>query len=134
MVDMKKFLIFFAIALLLCGCGPMRYTSSSAKFAVGKTSYISDYRVIQTLNAHFALAKDSRIVSNPLVIAIRTAEDADPFYDGQSISGQFVMVDTYTYETAASTAANIRMKTVPLVVPKKEYQTQSSQPDYQQRL
>ena len=122
---MKKFLILFTIALLFCGCGPMRYTSSSAKFAIGKTTYISDYRVIQTLNAHFALVRDNRLVDNPLVIAIRTEDDSDIlFYDGQTISGLFVMIDTYTYETAASTADKIRMRTVPLVVPKKEYQTQ----------
>lgn len=132
---MKRFLIVIAFALLICGCSSMRYTSSSAKFAIGKTSYISDYRVIQTLNAHFALVRDNRLVDNPLVIAIRTAEDSDIlFYDGQTISGQFVMIDTYTYETAASTAERIRMRTVPLVVPKKEYQTQKSQPNYQQRF
>lgn len=118
-----RLLLLALVATILCGCGSTTayFSSSPNRFVMGKSTYITNYRVLQTINPHFALAIDNRMVTNRLVIAIRTSEQSDPFYDGQTISGSFVMVDTYTYETNPDEYGRTRVPTVPLVVPKDEY-------------
>lgn len=78
---------------------------------MGKTTRISEYRVMQTLNSGFGLA----INSKAMVIAIKTSTKFYPIYDGETISGNVVMIDTYTYES------QMGMKTVPVVIPYSEY-------------
>ena len=123
-MNMKaRLFILSLIAYILCGCSVMSnsYTlPTSTQFAMGKGTYISNYRIIQTLNEHFALAADNRVGSN-MIIAVRTSGGFDPFYDEEIISGQFVMVDTYTYETVPDDNGRTRAKTVPLVVPRADY-------------
>lgn len=115
----KRIIILAVVMAILSGCGLSYYSSSTTnKFAIGKTSHISNYRVLQAINKHFVLAIDDRIVVNPLVIAIKTSEGHSPFYDGQIISGWFEMTDTYTYETMPDENGRTRIKTVPLVIPK----------------
>lgn len=118
-----RLFLLVIIAILLCGCGTSYYSTSSNQFSMGKTSYISNYRVLQTINTHFVLATDTKIVASPMIVAIRTSDEANPFYDNQMISGGFVMVDTYTYDTVPDENGRSRRKTVPLLIPKAEYQS-----------
>ena len=125
-MKMKARLFIVAIiATILCGCGSTAsYSSSPHRFVMGRATFITNYRVFQTISPHFALAIDNRVVTNRLVIAIRTSEESDPFYDGQTIAGSYVMVDTYTYETNPDEYGRTRVPTVPLVVPRNEYNKQ----------
>lgn len=117
----KLFLLTLAMAIF-CGCSSSYSISTSPyQLAIGKKTYISNYRVIQTIDTHFALAVDSRIVDYPFVIAIKSSVEHAPFYDGQIITGSFVMIDTYTYETVPDKENRTFVKTVPLVIPKNEY-------------
>lgn len=122
----RVFILLLLLAEILCGCSTTYSSTSSAKFSMGKTTYISNYRVMQTLNPHLVLAIDNRAVENKLIIAIQTASRSNPMYDEQIISGRFVMVDTFTYETTRDRYGRTTRKTVPLVVPEKDYKAQSS--------
>lgn len=117
----KGLLILALFSIILSGCGTTMAVTNTNDFAVGKTTRISNYRVLQTLNSHFALALDESPTPNIMVVAIRTSENHSPFYDGQKIGGLFVMIDTYTYETNPDNNGVTRVKTVPLIIPKDDY-------------
>lgn len=116
-----KFLLLMVALFLLGGCGPSYYSTSTQRFSIGKTTYVTNYRVIFCYDAHFAIAMDNRIVVAPTAIAIKSSENFDPFYDGQIINGQFIMIDTYTYDARRDEDGNRNVKTLPLVVPKADY-------------
>ncbi len=122
MLMKTRLLILTIIAAILCGCGPMQYSVNSNRFSLGKATYISDYRVIQTIDSHFALLVNMRNATSPFVIALRTSKAFEPFYDGQYFRGTVVMVDTYSYETRPDEYYRTMNKTVPLVVPKSDYE------------
>lgn len=115
-----KLLILALITAVLCGCGSSNRTTSTNQFSLGKYTYISNYYVLQTLDTHFALAADNR-ASSLVIVAIRTSDYFNPFYDKKRVDGWFVMVDTYTYETMPDKYGRTQIKTVPLVVPKDDY-------------
>ena len=105
-------------------------TVSRTNFSLGKTTRLYNFMVMQC-SEHFALAMETKLVASPLIVAIKTSDSFEPFYDGKAISGYFVMIDTYTYETVPDENGRTRMKTVPLVVPREEYNGQLSLPRYQ---
>ncbi|MCR4860565.1 MAG: hypothetical protein K5910_07880 [Bacteroidales bacterium] len=113
-----RLIVLAILAIVLCGCSTARYSTSSARFYPGKSTYITNYRIMRTISPHLALAVDNRPVDNKLVIAVRTSPGSGPLYDGQIISGRFVMVDTYTYTEGFGRRNRI---TVPLVVPRADY-------------
>ena len=93
------------------------FSKSRTQFSIGTTYSITDYRIIQTINPHLGLAKSA----SGLVLAVQTSDSFDPFYDNLFISGQFVMISTYTYSTVPDEYGRVFSKTVPLVVPLRDY-------------
>ena len=116
---LKLFFLLSFCALLLSGCVAAIRTTTSPKFEIGRTTVVHNYRIIQTIDSHLALASDNDIVSNPVVIAIRSSNMT--LYDELKINGSFVMIDTYTYTTYPDAQGRIFQKTVPLVIPRDEY-------------
>lgn len=119
---MKPRLILLALSILLissCGISNTSSRSNSNQyFRIGKTSHITNFEVIQTLDKGFGLAMNPYTM---MVIAIRTSEKFYPIYDGEKIYGAVVMTTTYTYETREDEHGRTRTKTVPLVIPLSEY-------------
>ena len=109
---MKLRTIIAAVAVLLVtACGTSKYGIKSTapdEFKVGYSTWIFEYTVFQRLEP---------------IIAVRAHEGFKyyPFYDDQLISGKYVMVDTYTYETVPDFRGRVFERTVPLVIPLEEY-------------
>lgn len=97
---MKKFILLIAICLL-SSCAITRNTKH-IKFI--------DATIFQTLDSNTALAIDDHLNT----IQIITNEEV--YYDGRNISGMFILVDTYSYETVQH-----RVKVVPVYVRLSEY-------------
>ena len=57
-----------------------------------------------------------------VLFAVSTSDSFDPLYDDLKISGEFVMIKTYTYETLEDEYGRTKIKTIPLVVPLRDYQ------------
>ena len=109
---MKKALLL-SIAVLLCtlsSCSLFRTSLSHA--AIGDKCYLNA-TIFQAVNSHEALATTSQ-ERNSIVVKLITSEDT--FYDGKRVSGTYIMVDTYTYESKQET-----IKTVPVFIKVSEY-------------
>ena len=121
---MKLRTIIVAVAVLLAtACGTSKYGIKSTApddFKVGQSTWIFQYTVFQRLEPGFCLVESS---FSDQIIAVRAHEGFEyyPFYDKQLISGKYVMVDTYTYETVPDHRGRVFEKTVPLVIPLEEY-------------
>jgi len=124
----RGLIILYVLMTLLSGCSSstslLKTTNSLqvapyGQFAIDKVSYVSEYKVFQTLDKHFGLAVETN--GDGMVIALRTSDDYDPIYDGLRFSGAYVMVETYTYETVPDEKGRTRVKTVPVVIPKDDY-------------
>ena len=102
---MKHIIILLSllVSLLFTSCAAMKSGQGI------ETTYLS-VEIFQTLNKNAALAhtRDWKVVK------IESLEDT--YYDGKAISGTFVLVDTYTYETKNETT-----KTVPVYIRLDEY-------------
>lgn len=115
----KRIFIFALLAILVSSCGVS--TSSLTRpdhFILNRATSISDYQIIQTLDADFGLAMNPY---NGMVIALKSSSQFYPIYDKKVIKGTFVMIDTYSYETVKNEIGNSKIKTVPLVIPYKEF-------------
>lgn len=97
---MKKF-ILLVLVCVLSSCAITRNTAH-LKFV--------DATIFQTLDSNTALAIDEHFN----IIQVITTEEV--YYDGRHISGMFVLVDTYAYETVQH-----RIKVVPVYVRLSEY-------------
>lgn len=97
---MKKFILLI-ILCMLSSCAITRNTAH-LRFV--------DATIFQTLDSNTALAIDEHFNT----IQIITNEEV--YYDGRQISGMFVLVDTYSYETVQH-----RTKVVPVYVRLSEY-------------
>lgn len=86
------------------------------EFKVGWYTPIYNYRVLVIQEPNFFLAIDD-CVESPSVIAVSILDEEGPVYSNQPITGPYVMIDTYTYETQAHT-----QRTIPLVVSLKHYE------------
>ncbi len=121
---MKLRTIIVAVAVLLAtACGTSKYGIKSTApddFKMGQSTWIFQYTVFQRLEPGFCLVESS---FSDQIIAVRAHEGFEyyPFYDKQLISGKYVMVDTYTYETVPDFRGRVYEKTVPLVIPLEEY-------------
>lgn len=121
---MKFRTIIVAVAVLLAtACGTSKYGIKSTApddFKMGQSTWIFQYTVFQRLEPGFCLVESS---FSDQIIAVRAHEGFEyyPFYDKQLISGKYVMVDTYTYETVPDFRGRSFEKTVPLVIPLEEY-------------
>ena len=121
---MKLRTIIVAVAVLLAtACGTSKYGIKSTApddFKMGQSTWIFQYTVFQRLEPGFCLVESS---FSDQIIAVRAHEGFEyyPFYDKQLISGKYVMVDTYTYETVPDFRGRSFEKTVPLVIPLEEY-------------
>ena len=121
---MKIKTIMVALTILLAtACGTSKYGIKSTgpdDFKVGQSTWIFQYTVIQQLEPGFCLVESS---FSEQIIAVRAQKGFEyyPFYDNQLISGKYVMVDTYTYETVPDHRGRVFEKTIPLVIPLEEY-------------
>lgn len=93
---------------------------------IGCVTYINQAMVFQTLGEHFALAKYKNPDGSPMVAAMQTGDGDSPMYDGRVIGGDFVMIDTYTYETVPDEHGRTFIKTVPLMMYKEHYLNQKA--------
>ncbi len=104
---MKKILSLFCLIATTC------LTSSCSIFRNNinnEQTYLS-LEIFQTLSKYEALAHTNDY--DYKVVKVVTSEET--YYDGKSLSGTFVLVDTYTYETKDE-----RIKTVPVYRRKSE--------------
>ena len=121
---MKLKTIVMALAVLLAtACGTSKYGIKSTgpdDFKRGQSTWIYRYMVFQTLEPGLCLVRSS---FSEQIVAIRADENCKyyPFYDQQEISGKYVMVDSYTYETIPDLLGRRFERTVPLVIPLEEY-------------
>lgn len=97
---MKKF-ILLVIVCMLSSCAITRNTAH-LKFV--------DATIFQILDSNTALAIDEHFNT------IQVITNEEVYYDGRQISGMFVLVDTYSYETVQH-----RIKVVPVYVRLSEY-------------
>lgn len=88
---------------MLCSC------STALVRNTRHTEFFLGARVFQVLNSNESLAHDGT-----KVVKFITAEEV--YYEGLDISGKFVLVDTYTYETVEH-----KIKVVPVYVRLSEY-------------
>ena len=91
---------------------------------VGYVTTIRNAEIFQTLEDHFALANWTLFygsLTRKLIVAIRCNEADSPMYDGRVLSGEYVMVDTYTYTTYPDELGRTFSKTVPIVIPREDY-------------
>ena len=110
----KHLIMLLTASLLLSSCGIVTNTGT-----VSTTTKLGDrcnmeLKVFQTLSRSEALCMETRLYSSNDVYKIIT--ESNLLYDGQVISGTWVLVDTYTYETKDE-----RIKTVPVFMPLSEY-------------
>ena len=124
-MNLKYIFLLPLIAILFCGCSSSYNgikTLPYGTFEVGGATYLDGYKVFQTLTRNFGLARNDDF----MVVAIKSSSEFAPIYDGERLSGLVVMIDTYTYETVKDEHGRSTIKTVPLVVPHKEYKTSMS--------
>ena len=89
---MKKILLL-SISILLFASSCTVFTRTSLSHAtIGDKCYLR-VKIFQAFNSHEALAKGNE--NNSIVVKLITTEDT--FYDGKVLSGEYIMVDTYTY-------------------------------------
>ena len=100
---MKKFILLI-VACMLSSC------SVAIMRNAHHTELFTNARIFQVLDSNEALIWDD----NFNVAKIITVEEV--YYEGLKISGRFILVDTYTYETRAH-----RIKVVPVYVRLSEY-------------
>ena len=122
MIKLRTMIVAVAV-LLATACGTSKYGIKSTApddFKVGQSTWIFQYTVFQRLAPGFCLVESS---FSDQIIAVRAHEGFEyyPFYDKQLISGKYVMVDTYTYETVPDHRGRVFERTVPLVIPLEEY-------------
>ena len=104
---MKRFILLIVVCVLSsCSVAIMRNTRH--------TEFFTNARIFQVLNSSEALIWDD----NFNVAKIITSEEI--YYEGLKISGRFILVDTYAYETRAH-----QIKVVPVYVRLSEYQKYS---------
>ena len=109
----KKLLLLLSIMILL-------FVSSCAVFTrtplynakIGDQCYLN-VTIIQAFNGHEALATTGYDI-NSIVVKLTTNEDT--FFDGKKVHGDYIMVDTYTYESKQEV-----IKTVPVFIKVSEY-------------
>ena len=131
---MKSTLVIFltALAFVLTGCsvtGPYLTSnprteglySNEPQFVLDKTVSVANARIIQTVNPHFGIA----VFSSGLLFAVSTSDSFDPLYDDLKIAGSFVMIQTYTYETREDEYGRTKIKTIPVIVPLRDYKNKT---------
>ena len=108
----KKLLLLLSILILLfvSSCSLFRPLSNTT---IGDKRYLN-VRIFQAYNNHEALATTNYNTTNNIVVKLITYEDI--FYDGKKVSGNYIMVDTYTYESKQEI-----IKTVPVFIKVSEY-------------
>lgn len=110
---MKKALLPLSVSILLLLSSCSIFTRASLSNAsIGDKCYLNA-TIFQAVNSHEALATTSQ-ERNSIVVKLITSEDT--FYDGKRVSGTYIMVDTYTYESKQET-----IKTVPVFIKVSEY-------------
>ena len=114
----KHLIMLLAVSLLLSSCGIVTNTASTSNpntigTKLGDRCNLN-LKVFQTLSRNEALCMEKSLYSSNDVYKIIT--ESNLLYDGQVISGRWVLVDTYTYETKDN-----RIKTVPVLMPLSEY-------------
>ena len=112
---MKAKAIFFSLFILLIVSSCKTQTSTVLFTPLSKAS-IGDHcnlhvKIFQALNDKEALARDDFY---DLVVKLITTEDI--FYDGKRFNGDYIMVNTYSYETKKEI-----IKTVPVFIKASEY-------------
>ena len=110
----KKLLLLLSISILLFASSCSVFTRTSLSHAtIGDTCYLR-VKIFQALNSHEALAKSNE--NNSIVVKLITTEDA--FFDGKVLSGEYIMVDTYTYTYKPDTKKETEeyVKTVPVFI------------------
>ena len=105
MKKLLSILILTISTLCVTSCGIMNNNINAEQTNL-------NVEIFQTLSKTSALAHTS-LWSDYKVVKIVTTKDV--YYDGKQISGLFVLVDTYTYETKDG-----RIKTVPVYQRKSE--------------
>lgn len=134
---MKRIIILslatFAISLTSCSVTSTSYQTYSnprteglyakgdTQFVLDKTVTVINASIIQTINPHFGIAA----VPSGLIFAVSTSDSFDPLYDELRISGQFVMTQTYTYETRPDEYGRTKIKTIPVIVPLRDYKNKT---------
>ncbi len=97
------------------------YAKGNTQFVLNKTVTVINASIIQTINPHFGIAA----VPSGLIFAVSTSDSFGPLYDGLRISGQFVMTQTYTYETRPDEYGRTKIKTIPVIVPLRDYKNKT---------
>ena len=98
------------------------YSKNSTQFVLDKSISVYDARIIQTIDAHFGIAVTPY---SGIVFAVSTSDSFDPIYDDLKITGVFVMTQTYTYVTREDEYGRSIIKTIPVVVPLRDYQNKA---------
>ncbi len=110
---MKRVLVMLIVISVFClsSCDTTYYTSDKGKTIDGVEVTHLSIKIFQTFvyeKAALARDKDYDVV--------KLVSDEEMYYDGKKIEGDFVLIDTYTYETKGE-----RLKTVPVYMRYSEY-------------
>ena len=116
---MKKsiglFASLLAACMLLISCASSYYTSS--RFSANKIGDNAGYfsvKVFQTLDENNALCLE--VVQNNTPQSFKVVTYENILFDGQVLSNNWVLIDTYTYFAKDST-----WRTVPVIMAQSEY-------------
>ena len=121
---MKRYILISLLLVMvsISSCSVFNQGTSlhySSQFQPGCVTGVYNAKVFQTIVAEgLALAEYSNGNEN-IIFAVKSEEVV--LYDGLNFSGEFVMMDTYTYETYPDELGRTFIKTVPLVVSRSQY-------------
>lgn len=115
---MKRILVILVVISVFClfSCDATQYTTDEAKTVEEKledgveVTHLS-VKIFQTfVMENAALARDEDWA------VVKLVSDEEMYYDDKKVEGDFVLIDTYTYETKDE-----RLKTVPVYMRYSEY-------------
>ncbi len=110
----KLFAILFVALLIFSSCDAPYYATEDDTSTTYTSKQNLSVKIFQTLDKNSALAR----TSDYDVVKLVTMEEM--YYDGKKITGTFVLVDTYTYETKKGD-----YKTVPVYIRYSEYKKEN---------
>lgn len=116
---MKRIRSIILSLSLLCSFVTSCGTANGGTYKIGDSYGWRQLVVFQTLSSSEALCREFDGVNLNYNLVFKVVSYENVLYDGQKITANWILVDTYTYLNADK--ENPRNKTVPVVMAQNEY-------------